>query len=270
MRPFTVVSPDGLVVAAQEWGNPDAAEIVFIHGFCQSHLSWLRQVTDPALAARFRMVTYDLRGHGDTGKPTEKSSYDGDPLWADELAAVMAAAEMKRPILVAWSYAGRVVADYLRVHGEAGIAGINYVNARCSTVSAHFGPEQKHLRGMQSDEIAINIAATRAFLRACFELQPTPEDFETMLAFNMVVPAVVRRYVLGRPDDTPDAMARLRLPVLVTHGRRDTIINEAMADFIATSVKGSQLSFYEGIGHAPFWEDAPRFNTELAAFAEGI
>ena len=265
-----MVSPDGVVVAAQEWGQPDGAEIIFIHGFCQSHLSWLRQVADPGLAGRFHMVTYDLRGHGDTGKPMQQPSYGNDRFWADELAAVIAAAKMKRPILVAWSYAGRVVADYLRVHGEAGIAGINYVNARCSTVSAHFGPAQKHLRGMQSDEIATNIAATRAFLRACFELQPTPEDFETMLAFNMVVRRWIRRHVLGRPDDTPEAMARLRLPVLITHGRRDTIINEAMAEFIAASVKGSHLSFYEGIGHAPFWEDAPRFNTELAAFAEGI
>ena len=270
MRPFNVVSPDGVVVAAQEWGNPAGPEIVFIHGFCQSHLSWLRQVADPELAARFRMVTYDLRGPGDTSKPTEKASYDNDWLWADELAAVVAAAGMKRPILVAWSYAGRVVADYLRVHGEAGIAGINYVNARCSTVSAHFGSAQKHLRGMQSDDIAINIPATRAFLRACFEMQPTADDFETMLAFNMIVPPTIRRHVLGRPDDTPDAMARLTLPVLTTHGRRDTIIDEAMAHFIAASIKGSRLSLYDGIGHAPFWEDTPRFNRELAAFAEGI
>ena len=270
MRPFTVVTPDGLTVAAQEWGNPDGAGIVFIHGFCQSHLSWLRQVTDPALATRFRMVTYDLRGHGGTSKPMEPASYEDDRLWADELAGVMAAAGMRRPFLVAWSYAGRVVADYLRVHGETGIAGINYVNARCSTVSAHFGSAQKHFRGMQSDDIAVNIAATRAFVRACFAIQPAADDFETMLAFNMIVPAAIRRFILGRPDDTPEAMARLTLPVLVTHGRKDTIIREAMAEFIAASVKGSRLSFYDGIGHAPFWENAARFNTELAAFVERI
>ena len=270
MRPFTVVTPDGLTVAAQEWGNPDGAGMVFIHGFCQSHLSWLRQVTDPVLATRFRMVTYDLRGHGDTGKPVAQAAYDDDRLWADDLAAVIEAAGMRRPLLVAWSYAGRVVADYLRVHGESGIAGINYVNARCSTVPAHFGPAQKHLTGMKSDDIATNIAATRAFLRACFEIQPTADDFQTMLAFNTIVPAAIRRFILGRPDDTPEAMARLTLPVLVTHGRKDTIILEAMAEFIAASVKGSRLSFYDGIGHAAFWEIAARFNTELAAFVERI
>jgi non-heme chloroperoxidase len=31
-------------------------------------------------------------------------------------------------------------------------------------------------------------------------------------------------------------------------------------------IPGDKLSVYEGIGHSPFYEDAPRFNTELAAF----
>ena len=44
-RPFTVQTPDGVMISAQEWGNPNGAEIVFIHGFSQSHLSWSRQVT---------------------------------------------------------------------------------------------------------------------------------------------------------------------------------------------------------------------------------
>ena len=43
-RPFTVQTPDGVMISAQEWGNPNGAEILFIHGFSQSHLSWSRQV----------------------------------------------------------------------------------------------------------------------------------------------------------------------------------------------------------------------------------
>jgi pimeloyl-ACP methyl ester carboxylesterase len=62
-RPFTVQTPDGVMISAQEWGNPNGAEILFIHGFSQSHLSWLRQVTSE-LANSFRMITYDICGHG--------------------------------------------------------------------------------------------------------------------------------------------------------------------------------------------------------------
>jgi non-heme chloroperoxidase len=43
-KPIMVKTPDGLTISAQEWGNPAGPEILFIHGFSQSHLSWMRQV----------------------------------------------------------------------------------------------------------------------------------------------------------------------------------------------------------------------------------
>jgi pimeloyl-ACP methyl ester carboxylesterase len=267
MQATRVEAPDGVSIAAQEWGNRRGREILFIHGFNQSHLSWFRQVTDSGLAEKFRMVTYDLRGHGGSDKPTDNESYTGDGLWADEVAAVIAATGLKRPVIVGWSYAGRVIADYLRTHGPDGIAGINYVDARCATDSALFGPGRRHFAGMQSDDLAASIAGTRGFLRACFERQPSADDFETMLSFNMMVPPKVRRHILGRPSDTTEAMAKLGCPVLVTHGRSDQIVLPAMGEFVAATVTGARLSLYDGVGHSPFWEDAPRFNTELAAFA---
>jgi pimeloyl-ACP methyl ester carboxylesterase len=45
-----------------------------------------------------------------------------------------------------------------------------------------------------------------------------------------------------------------------------TILLVALGKFTASAVQGAKLSLYEGIGHAPFWEDAPRFNRELVEF----
>ncbi len=103
MKHIDVKTPDGLAIAAGEWGNAAGPEIVFIHGFSQRSLSWSRQLTDPGLSAAFRMIAYDLRGHGASDKPADKESYGRDRLWADELAAVIAAAGLKRPVLVGWS-----------------------------------------------------------------------------------------------------------------------------------------------------------------------
>ena len=58
----------------------------------------------------------------------------------------------------------------------------------------------------------------------------------------------------------------LKLPVLVTHGSEDKNSNLIAAEYTAKMIPGAKLSVYQGIGHSPFFEDAPRFNAELAAF----
>jgi non-heme chloroperoxidase len=108
-KAVSVKTPDGLTISAQDWGNPNGPEILFIHGFSQSHLSWIKQVTSSDLLKEFHMVTYDLRGHGNSDKPLEPERYKTSKYWGDEVQAVMDATGLKRPVLVGWSYGGRVI-----------------------------------------------------------------------------------------------------------------------------------------------------------------
>lgn len=263
-KPITVTTPDGLSIAAQDWGNPNGPEILFIHGFSQSNMSWMRQV-DGDLAKEFHIVTYDLRGHGNSDKPLDAARYRDSKAWGDEVQAVMDAAGLKRPVLVGWSYAGRVISDYVATHGTAKIAGINFVDAPIKFDPALVGENLKNLPLMASENMATNIAATRTFLHGCFSKQPSADDYETMLAFNMMVPPKVRAGLSGRPLDATALMAKLTLPVLVTHGAEDRNAKVGVAQYTASVIPGAKLSIYEGVGHSPFYEDTPRFNSELAA-----
>lgn len=264
-KPISVKTPDGLTISAQEWGNPNGPEIILLHGFGQSHLSWLRQVNSD-LAKEFRIITYDLRGHGYSDKPADKAPYHDNKAWADELKAVMDTTGLKRPVVVGWSYASRVVVDYLATHGSDRLAGINLVGGGIKAFPEFAGDNLKHVPGMFSDDLATNIAATAAFVRGCFEKQPTAADFEVMQSFNMLVPTKVRQNLLGRALDGTEQMAKLKIPVLVTHGDRDGNQKLGTAQYTAKVTPGARLSVYEGMGHATFYEDAARFNTELAAF----
>src|SRR5580700_11149793 len=229
-KPLVVRTPDGVTIAAQEWGNPSGSEILFIHGFSQASLSWQREV-ESDLAKEFCMVTYDLRGHGNSDKPFEPEKYKESKPWADEVQAVIDVAKLKRPVLVGWS----------------------------------FGDGLKVLPLMLSDDLATNITATRIFLHNCFEKQPSADDFETMLAFNMMVPPKVRAGLSGRPLDATEIMSKLAIPVLVSHGAEDKNAKVETAKYTASVIPGAKLSIYDGTGHSPFYEDAPRFNSELAA-----
>jgi non-heme chloroperoxidase len=264
-KPLVVRAPDGVTIAAQEWGNPAGSEILFIHGFSQASMSWQRQV-EGDLAKEFRMVTYDLRGHGNSDKPLKPEKYKESKAWAEEVQAIINAANFKRPVLVGWSYGGHIIADYLKIHGATGLAGLNYVDAVTKSDPSFHGDGLKVQPLMSSEDLAINIAAMRIFLRNCFEKQPSQDDFETMLAFNMMVPPKVRANMGGRTLSMDETLKALNLPVLVTHGETDKLALVAAGRHTAATIPGAKLSVYDRIGHAPFWEDTMRFNAELSAF----
>ena len=119
---------------------------------------------------------------------------------------------------------------------------------------------------MSRNDLDANIKATRAFVRACFEKQPSPEEFEAVFDYNMLVPPSIRGAHLSRPASDGSILAKLDVPVLVTQGSEDKLVLRCLGELTAAAVPGARLSIYDGIGHAPFAENAARFNRELAEF----
>jgi non-heme chloroperoxidase len=269
-KPHAVRSPDGVTLAVQEWGNPTGPEILFIHGFAQSNLSWSRQVKSD-LAKDFRLVTFDLRGHGNSDKPLVPEAYRDSKHWAADIDAIIRQTGLRKPVLVGWSFGGRVINDYLTHYGDASIGGINYVAAATVTKPGMLGPIVGQLLPlMASDDLATNIEATRRFLVACFKVQPSADHMATALASSMMVPPAVRSFFPGRQDVYDSALGRLSVPVLVTQGRDDLIVLPAQSEHMLTMVKHARGSFYDDVGHEVFYEAADRFNAELAAFVTAI
>ncbi len=54
---------------------------------------------ESSLADEFRLVALDNRGHGMSEKPLEEEDYTDERLWADDLAAVISALDLDRPVL---------------------------------------------------------------------------------------------------------------------------------------------------------------------------
>ena len=218
-----ILGGGGLKLHAREWGNPEGPALLFIHGWSQSDLCWLNQVRGD-LAGTFRIVTFDLRGHGLSEKPLRPEHYADGQLWADDVAAVIDQTGLEQPTLVAWSYGGYIVADYLRAYGDARIGGINLVGAAVilrPPAFDHIGPGMlENAPEMCVPDLFANTAATRRFLRACTSRPLNDDELAAALAWNMVVPPAVRGALLSRELDGSDALASTSVPVLVTHGRR--------------------------------------------------
>ena len=267
-KAYTVTSSDGVSVAVQESGNPDGLPIIFIHGLLGSRLNWDGQVQSPELQ-RFRLITYDMRGHGLSGKPTDAASYAEGRRWADDLAAVIEASQARKPTLVGWSLGGVVISNYLAKHGDSRIAGAVYVNGVIEMKPDQIVSHPAIYRDLVSQDLKTHLDTVRDFLRLCFHTQPDAPTFERLLASAAMASWDMQRAVMSISVDAAEGLGKASVPVLLLYGERDALVQARPA-----IERGRQLNprvqskLYAESGHAPFLEETTRFNRDLAAFVD--
>jgi pimeloyl-ACP methyl ester carboxylesterase len=83
----------------------------------------------------------------------------------------------------------------------------------------------------------------------------------------MTVPAAVRSHLAARQLDYDDVLHILRVPLLVSQGRDDSIVLPAMAEHIARTCPTADISWYDHTAHVPHLEHPDRFNRELTELA---
>ena len=82
----------------------------------------------------------------------------------------------------------------------------------------------------------------------------------------MTVKPGVRGAMIQRELDFAPVLEATTLPVLVTHGRADTVVLPAMADYILEALQNRKGLVVRRRRHAPFLEEPSRFNAELKEF----
>ncbi len=271
MKEHTVKGGGGVKLRVREWGSESGRPILLIHGWSQNLRCWQMQYESAALKD-FRLVAFDLRGHGESTAPANIEAYTNGDLWADDVAAIIRDLKLEKPILVGWSYGGFIISDYVRKYGEKQIAGINFVAAAVvlgpKAYGTLIGPGfLENAPGACDPDPATHRAAIDRFLRDAI-VKPIPQTtLDAAREFILMVSPQVRGFLIQRELDFTDVLERLTVPVLATHGRADTVVLPAMSEYIVKHCKTAKASWYDGAGHATFLEDSERFNSELAKFA---
>jgi pimeloyl-ACP methyl ester carboxylesterase len=133
------------------------------------------------------------------------------------------------------------------------------------------GESQKLSPFLLSSDLDKQIFGTRQFLSACFNRQPSHEDFETMLAFNsMVGPQVDAAIFQMKPTDLDAVLSQITVPALVVHGDLDRLCSPRTSDHTMSLVQTARLVQFHESGHSPFWEEPDKFNRTLSEFVQGL
>lgn len=278
----TIEAQDGVPLVVAETGNPNGPALLFIHGFSQSILSWKMQLDDPALQAKYRMVAFDLRGHGASGKPWSADAYESRD-WGGDVATVMSTQNLDTPVLIGWSMGGSVMAAYVRHHGMTGIRGLifaagalslsggsNVSTSDTDEMTADQAEMMKSMGMMMSADIAKNLRGTASFVDS---LAAQPLDAATQheaLVYNMMLPAYARMAMFQNQTSYEDLAGKITTPTLFIHGNDDAVVDVDLSVTNQALIPGSTLVRYEEIGHAPFLEAPARFNTDMMQFVDGL
>lgn len=265
--PFT--APDGTRLSARLAGPQDAPPIVLVHGFSMSSLSFARQLGGP-LAERFRLIAPDLRGHGMSQPGADLTALGEAKTWAGDLQAAVTAFAPRPPLLVGWSYGGRVLCAHFAHGGKA--AGAAFVSSVTDDIlpdgKPPYGAAASVLAGMLEDDDAVAIAATIAFVDAMTAAPLPSADRDRLIAAASAVPRPVRWNMRALRSDNHALLQSLTIPVMALHGQEDQVIRPAGARALADTARNGRCVLLDRVGHAPFLEDAPRFDAAVAGFAE--
>jgi len=269
MREHRIKGGGGVELFVTDQGEIDAPALVLVHGWSQSHICWQAQ---SKLAETYRLIAFDLRGHGASQKPEDTAAYTDTKLWGADIDAVIQGLELKQPILVGWSYGGRVIASYLDGFGDAAVSGVVLSGAILAIGDARedwmVGPASSGMnKDLYSDDIARRQPATEKFVRDCTTEALDDSLTEDLVASNMQCPANVRRALFAANWDFQPVYEKFSKPALVIHGVEDQVVEPLVGITISELIDGSDLVLYENAGHAAFLEQPERFNTDLSSFA---
>jgi pimeloyl-ACP methyl ester carboxylesterase len=253
--------------------GPPRPPLLLIHGFSQSHAVFARQFAG-ALAREFRLIAPDMRGHGCSGKPWTEAAYAGARPWADDLAAVLRAKRVTRPVVVGWSAGGYWMLDYVREQGPRAVAGLVFAGSHGGMVTADIDPAlPEKARALREANAAYPLGIDVALDRAerfpqLMAAQPLPADIARILSGSaLMLPAYARRAMASRVMDNADLAPRLSMPLLFIVGDADPIALPAQVKAVAERIPGAELHVYAGAGHSTFAEQPEAFDRDVAAFA---
>ena len=268
------VGVDGTPLVYSVTGDPDARALVLLHGWAQSSKCWGPGVLDE-LAARYRVIAVDLRGHGYSGAPD--TGYDDSAVWAGDVDAVLTAEGVASgAVLLGWSYGGLVICDYLASHGTSAVDGVVLVGAITSIGRGEAGGKvgaamRAAIPGAMSEEPREAIRALGAFGNA---LTGPPEgkgaQSQALFGASLATPPRVRAALFNRSASHDELLRSLDVPVLVLHGTEDSVVDVSAGRHAAELIPQARASFWEGCDHGPFVEDPDRFVKEVGEFVDNL
>ena len=225
--------------------------VVLLHGFPYNHTIW--QAQQAALSDVARVITPDLRGHGQSPAPEGEYTMD---LMASDVLALLNRLDVPRAVWVGHSMGGYILMAALRMAPER-IAGVGLVATHPLA-----DPGDKRVQRRESANLAMENGSTDTAFSMMSQIFAPDVDGTSPLAqsvYDIMIntpPAGIagaQRGMALRPDSS-DTLRELSVPAVVVAGVEDKIIELDTSRAMAALIPGVQMVEVNNAGHMPMLE----------------
>lgn len=244
----------------------DGAPVVLVHGMGLNRDMWDWQL--PPLTARFRVIRYDLLGHGDSADPPPDCSMDD---LVGQLHRLLDEAGIERCALVGFSLGGMIVRAYALAHPErtGALAILNSAHDRNETERA--GMRERLDRALREGHVAtIDAALERWFTPEFAQARPDVLDRvrRWMEANDPAVYPVVYRVLAEGDAEIADSIRSIRCPTLIVACEEDHGNSPDMARRMAALIPGARTAIIPRLRHMALAEEPEAVSRVLMPFLE--
>jgi 3-oxoadipate enol-lactonase len=255
---------NNLKIGYTDDGPDNAPTIVFIHGFPFDKSMWERQID--TLKDNFRVVSYDVRGHGESDIGQADFSID---LFVSDLIALMNHLKIDMAVVCGLSMGGYIALRAMELHPTR-LLGL----VLCDTQCAADTPEgkEKRMKAIASlQEVGVKAYAESSipnlFAPESLKTKERSVDFIQELILKTPIKTLCNtlQALAARPE-TCSRLADVSVPVLILVGKEDKITPVASAMFMHERIRGSSIRIIDDAGHLSNLENPDDFNYQLKEF----
>jgi pimeloyl-ACP methyl ester carboxylesterase len=260
------VKVNGIDLHYVEAGTGDP--LLMIMGFGGDHLAWAFQV--PALSTRYRVITFDNRGAGQSTVPDE--SYSTRQM-AEDAMGLLDALGVERAHILGVSMGGMIAQEVALNHPRrVRSLQLHCTYARPDAYMLALMDRWRAIREKATPEDWLRTVALWLFSPHTYRERP---DFvEMVVQTGLANPhpftytGFLRQGEAVRGHDALDRLPTLRCPTLVSVAEDDILVPPRFSREVAAAIPGAQFRVIEEAAHGYFWERAETFNTMCLDFLE--
>jgi pimeloyl-ACP methyl ester carboxylesterase len=248
------VERDGVRIFYEAAG--DGPPVLLSHGYSATSRMWRGQVE--ALAPRYRIITWDMRGHGQSDSPDDPALYS-EAATVGDMAAILDALGIDTAVIGGLSLGGYMSLAFHLAH-PGRVRALMLFDT---------GPGYRNPAGREAWN---RTAEARAVAFETRGLDALGSGAEVRIAQHRSAKglALAARGMLAQFDSRViESLEGIRVPTLVLVGEKDEPFLGA-TDYMAAKIPGAQKVVIPGAGHAANIDNPAAFNAAVEAFLAGL